>query len=446
MFEGLRNGLSSVFRKFMGTNIIGEKELSQIMEELKKSLYEADVHYDVVEKFVSEVKEKALGQEVHKAISPAQQIFKIVHATLSSLLGENLSPLGLEGSPAVVMLVGLQGAGKTTTAVKLAGHIKSKMGRNPLLLGVDFNRPAAVEQLSILGERNGIKCFVSGEAKPSIKTALKGALKYAEANNNDTIIIDTAGRLHIDSDLMNELKELKELSGPSEILLVADSMLGQDAVNVAREFDSLLGLTGFILTKMDSDTRGGAALSLYYTTKKPVKFIANGENLDEFEAFYPERIASRILDLGDLLTLIEKAQQTFDKKESEKLEKKIRSNDFTLEDFLSQMKQIKKLGSLESIMSLIPGLGGISEKLKNAKPPEEELKKIEAIINSMTIKERRQPDIINGNRRKRIATGSGTSIQDINRFLKQFNDMKKLMKHLPKGGISDLGLLRNRVL
>jgi signal recognition particle subunit SRP54 len=446
MFESLRNGINSVFNKLRGTTRIGEKELDQILEDLKRSLYEADVHYDVVNQFLKQVKEQALGQEVHKALSPTQQILKIVHASLTSLLGENQAPITLKEAPAVIMLVGLQGAGKTTTSVKLARNIKSKMGRNPLLLGVDFNRPAAVEQLNILSQNNGLPVFQASQGglfKTTPRSAVKEAIKYAEKNNHDTIIIDTAGRLHIDTDLMNELKELKALTSPSEILLVADSMMGQDAVNVAKEFDSLLDLSGFILTKMDSDTRGGSALSLYYTTRKPVKFIATGEKIDEFEAFYPDRVASRILDLGDLLSLVEKAQDTFDQKEAEKLEKKIRSNEFTLDDFLSQMKQIKKLGSIESIMSMIPGLGGLSSKLKGMAPPEQELKKIEAMINSMTTKERRQPAIINGSRRKRIAMGSGTSIPDLNKFLKQFENMKKMMKHLPKGRIPDLGLLRN---
>jgi signal recognition particle subunit SRP54 len=339
------------------------------------------------------------------------------------------------------MLVGLQGAGKTTTCVKLAKYLRERQKKNPLLVGVDFQRPAAVEQLRVLAESNQISVFKEETKKAS--KAVKGAKKQAEQENNDVIIIDTAGRLHIDKPLMKELKDLKDGFNPCEILLVADSMLGQDAVNVANEFNSLLDLSGFILSKMDSDTRGGAALSLYHTTKKPIKFMGLGEKASELEEFHPDRVASRILDLGDMLSLIEKAQRHFDEEEAKKLEKKLKKNTFDMEDFLGQLKQIKKLGSIENMLAMIPGFSKMRGKLKNMAPPEEELKKIEAMICSMTPRERQLPDIIDGSRRKRIAQGSGTSVSDVNKFIKQFNDMKKLMKHLPKSGFPDLGMLRN---
>ncbi|MBN1114315.1 MAG: signal recognition particle protein [Oligoflexia bacterium] len=441
MFENLVNGFNSVFSKIKGTARIREKELENVLEDLKLSLLDADVHYDVVDSFLDIVREKAAGAEIHKALSPVQQILKIVSQALTELLGSKSSSLRLSGSPAVIMLVGLQGAGKTTTAVKLAKYLKDQDKKEPLLVGVDFNRPAALEQLRMLGQGNGINVYTP-EVKKASK-ALKEALKYASINRNDVIIIDTAGRLHIDRELMNELGDLKSAFKPSEILLVADSMLGRSAVDVAKEFDSLLDLSGYILTKMDSDTRGGAVLSLFNTTKKPIKFMGFGEKATELEVFHPERVVSRILDLGDMMTLIEKAEKTFDKEEAAKLEKKLRKNTFDIEDFLNQIKQIKKMGSMESLLGLIPGFSGLKGKLGSLTPPDEELKKIEAIICSMTRRERQLPDIINGSRRKRIAAGSGTSINDVNRFVKQFNDMKKLMKHLPKSGFPDLGMLRN---
>jgi signal recognition particle subunit SRP54 len=331
------------------------------------------------------------------------------------------------------MLVGLQGAGKTTTTVKLAKYLKEKKSKNPIVVGVDFNRPAALEQLSILSKENNINVFESESKR--ISRVVKDALNFAEKNSNDVLIIDTAGRLHIDKELMSELKDLKKGFNPSEILLVVDSMVGKESVNIANEFNNLLDINGFILSKMDSDVKGGAALSLFSATKKPIKFIGLGEKADALELFYPDRIASRILDLGDILTLIEKAENSFSEKEKERLEKKIRKNTFDIEDFLTQIKQIKKMGSLDSIISMIPGISGLTSKIKNMAPAEEEFKKIEAIINSMTKKERSEPSIINGSRRKRIAIGSGTSINDVNKFLKQFDNMKKMMKYLPKTGM-----------
>jgi len=438
MFNNLVSSFSSIFSRLSRTSVIKGKDLDSVIEELKLSLLDADVHYDVVNEFLRDVRVKAEGADVHKALSPAQQILKIVNQSLTSILGSKSSSISLSGTPAVIMLVGLQGSGKTTTAVKLAKHLKEKMNRSPLVVGVDFNRPAAVEQLKILARENNID-FFEGETRSSQK-AVKEARDSASKNHNDTLIIDTAGRLHIDKELMNELKELKSAFNPSEILLVVDSMIGQDAVNVAREFDSLLNINGFILTKLDSDARGGAALSLFHTTKKPIKFIGHGEKCDALEVFHPERIASRILDLGDVMTLIERSEEQFDKKEAEKLQKKLKKSGFDIEDFLGQIKQLKKLGSMESLLSMVPGFAGMKGKLKGLTPPDEELKKIEAIIQSMTVKERQQPEIINGSRRKRIALGSGTSVADVNKFLKSFDDMKKLMKGLPKAGFSGLGI------
>lgn len=436
MFNNLINGFNKILDRLKKPGAVREKDIDLVLEDLKLSLLEADVHYDVVNQFLTTVREKSLGAEVHKALSPAQQILKIIQDELTEVLGSKSSSLSFKGTPAVIMLVGLQGSGKTTTAVKLAKYLKEKMNRNPLLVGVDFNRPAAVEQLKILAHANNID-FCDAEIRKSSK-AVKEAKEQALKNHNDTVIIDTAGRLHIDKPLMDELKELKQGFTPSEILLVADSMLGQDAVNVAKEFDSLLDLSGFILTKLDSDTRGGAALSLFHTTKKPIKFMGFGEKIAELEVFHPDRIASRILDLGDMMTLIEKAQTHFDQAEAEKLEKKMRKNAFDIDDFHAQLKQIKKLGSLSGIMSMIPGVSGMMNKLDGMAPPEDELKKIEAIIHSMTKKERQAPEIINGSRRKRIAQGSGTAVADVNKFLKSFDHMKSLMKHLPKSGFPDL--------
>lgn len=442
MFDSLMKKFRGVFEGIAKRGVLSEKDLSSAMEDLKKSLLDADVHYDAVNAFVDEIRENAIGAQIHKALSPSEQLTKIVYKSLTDILGGNSKSIELDGSPAMIMLVGLQGSGKTTTSVKLAKHIKEKMGRSPMVVGVDFNRPAALEQLAIFSKQYNIASYTE-RAKSAVE-AVKKAKEQAKKDNNDVIIIDTAGRLHIDTELMNELKELKSAYSPSEILLVIDSMIGRDAVNVAKEFDSLLDLNGFILTKLDSDARGGAALSLYKAIGKPVKFAGVGEKGDAFEPFYPDRMASRILDLGDVMTLIERAQENYDHKEAERLEKKLKKNEFDIEDFLAQIQQIKKLGSLESIMSFMPGFSALKGKLKGLTPPDKELRKIEAIIASMTMKERQTPNIIDGNRRKRIAQGSGTSVNDVNKFLKSFDDMKKLMKSLPKSGFSGLGIPKLR--
>ena len=438
MFDSLIKKFRGVFEGIAKRGVLSEKDLGDALETLKNSLLDADIHYDTVNGFIDDIRQKANGAQIHKALSPSEQLTKIVHTSLTGILGESSKPITFSGSPSFIMLVGLQGSGKTTTSVKLAKYIKEKMGRSPLVVGVDFNRPAALEQLSVFAKQYGIASYT--EMARSAVSAIKNAKDVAAKNNNDVIIIDTAGRLQIDADLMSELKELKDKFSPSEILLVVDSMIGRDAVNVAKEFNSLLDLSGFVLTKLDSDTRGGAALSLYKTTGKPIKFAGIGEKADAFEPFYPDRMASRILDMGDVMTLIEKAESHYDQKEAERIEKKLKKNDFDIEDFLGQIQQLKKLGSMESLLSFMPGFSAMKGKLKGLTPPDAELRKIEAIISSMTKKERQTPNIINGNRRKRIAAGSGTSVNDVNKFLKSFDDMKKLMKNLPKSGFSGLGL------
>jgi signal recognition particle subunit SRP54 len=445
LFNNLIKGFNSVVDKLKRPGNIRERDLEQVFVDLRASLLDADVHYDVVEDFLKLVKQESLGQDIHKALSPSQQILKIIHQKLTQILGSKSSELRLKPSgsiqkdgiaPSVIMLVGLQGSGKTSTSVKLAKYLREQKKKNPLLVGVDFNRPAALEQLKVLADSNNIDLCNAVVKKAS--GAVKEAVSLAKQNNNDLIIIDTAGRLHIDKDLMQELSDLKEKFTPDEILLVVDSMIGRTAVDVAKEFNQALDITGYILTKLDSDAKGGAALSLFHTTQKPIKFMGFGEKMTEIEVFHPDRIASRILDLGDVLSLIEKAQGHFDKEEAIRLEKKLKKNGFDIEDFQAQIKQLKKLGSLSGLMKMIPGVSGMMNKINNLTPPDDELKKIEAMINSMTIKERRNPDLINGSRRKRIAQGSGTSVNDLNKFLKSFDQMKKLMKHLPKSGFPDL--------
>ena len=400
------------------------------LREVRLALLEADVNYKVVKDFVSSLKSRAVGAEVLQSLTPGQQVVKIVHEELVKLMGETqskIAPPERGGSPGAVMLVGLQGSGKTTTAAKLSVYLK-KNGFNPLLVAGDVYRPAAIDQLKILGKEAGIPVFSMGKEDP-VKIAGQ-ALREAEQKGNDYLLIDTAGRLHIDEELMGELARIKESLAPREILLVVDAMTGQDAVNVARSFHERLGLTGIILTKLDGDTRGGAALSVRQVTGCPVKFAAFGEKIDAFEPFFPERMASRILGMGDVLSLIEKAQEVVDQEKSRELEKKLRNQSLTLEDFLDQLQQVKKMGPLENIMGMIPGINTMGKGLKNISLDEKQLNRVEAIIKSMTREERQQPEIINSSRRRRIALGSGTSVQDINRLLKQFDQMKKLFKQI----------------
>jgi signal recognition particle subunit SRP54 len=433
MFESLSEKLSRTFKKLRGQGRLTEKNIQEALKEVRMALLEADVHYKVVKKFVEDIRQSAMGQEVVDSLTPGQQVIKIVYEELIRLMGGARQELNLTGrTPFTLMLVGLQGSGKTTTAGKLALHLRKK-GRNPYLVPADIYRPAAIEQLKKLGSQLGIPVHDTDKNRRPEDTCQE-ALARAGAAGADILIMDTAGRLHIDDELMSELVRIKQKVSPTEILLVADAMTGQDAVNVAKRFNDLLDISGVILTKMEGDARGGAALSVKAVTDRPIKFIGVGEKLDALEPFFPDRLASRILGMGDMLSLIEKAQEEFDEKEALKLAKKLKKREFDLEDFRSQLKQVKKLGSLEQIMSMIPGLGQL-QQLKNMKPDEKELVRVEAIINSMTKEERENYKLINGSRRRRIALGSGTTIQDVNRLLKNFAQTKKMMENLTRKGL-----------
>lgn len=439
MFESLSEKLNRTFKKLKGHGRLSEKNIQEALKEVRMALLEADVNYKVVKQFVGEIQERAVGKDVLESLTPGQQVIKIVNEELTQLMGASRQELNLSGrTPFTLMLVGLQGSGKTTTAGKLALYLRKK-GRNPYLVPADIYRPAAIDQLKNLGSQLQIPVY-SPEDNLTPEDICKDALSRAESSGSDILIMDTAGRLHIDEDLMAELERIKERVDPTEILLVADAMTGQDAVNVAEQFNQRLDITGVVLTKMEGDARGGAALSLKAVTGKPIKFVGVGEKLDALEPFFPDRMASRILGMGDMLTLIEKAQVEFDEKEALNLEQKLKKRDFDLEDFRSQLKQIKKLGSMEQILSMLPGMGQIKQ-LKKLKPDERELVKIEAIINSMTGEERRNHKIINGSRRKRIARGSGTKIQDVNRLIKNFAQTKKMMENITKKGLPNIGSL-----
>ena len=436
MFESLSEKLSRTFKKLRGQGKLTEKNIQEALKEVRMALLEADVNYKVVKKFVEDIRESAMGQDVLDSLTPGQQFIKIVNEELIRLMGGSRRELNLTGrTPFVLMLVGLQGSGKTTTAGKLALQLRKK-GRSPYLVPADIYRPAAIEQLQKLGSQLGIPVHDTDRSRKPEDTCQE-ALQRAGAVGADILIMDTAGRLHIDDELMAELVRIKERVGPTEILLVADAMTGQDAVNVAKHFNDLLDISGVILTKMEGDARGGAALSIKAVTDKPIKFIGVGEKLDALEPFFPDRLASRILGMGDMLSLIEKAQEEFDEKEALKLAKKLKKREFDLEDFLGQLRQLKKLGSLEQIMSMIPGLGQLKQ-LKNVKPDEGQLVRVEAIINSMTKEERENYKIINGSRRRRIALGSGTTIQDVNKLLKNFAQTKKMMENLTRKGFQGM--------
>jgi signal recognition particle subunit SRP54 len=433
MFESLSEKLGRTFKKLRGQGKLTEKNIQEALKEVRMALLEADVNYKVVKKFVEDIREGAMGREVLESLTPGQQVIKIVYEELIRLMGGSRQELNLTGrTPFALMLVGLQGSGKTTTAGKLALHLRKK-GRNPYLVPADIYRPAAIEQLQKLGSQLGIPVHDTEKSRKPEDTCQE-AMERAGTVGADILIMDTAGRLHIDDELMAELVRIKQRVSPTEILLVADAMTGQDAVNVAKHFNELLDISGVILTKMEGDARGGAALSVKAVTDKPIKFIGVGEKLDALEPFFPDRLASRILGMGDMLSLIEKAQEEFDEKEALKLAKKLKKREFDLEDFQSQLRQVKKLGSLEQIMGMIPGLGQLKQ-LKNVKPDEKELVRVEAIINSMTKEERENYKIINGSRRKRIALGSGTTIQDVNRLLKNFAQTKKMMENLTRKGL-----------
>ena len=429
MFDNLSDRLNKVFRDLRGHGKLSEKNIQEALKEVRMALLEADVNFKVVKDFIATVGEKAVGREVTESLSPGQQVIKVVHDELVELLGGQAEPLQLGGKgPAIIMMVGLQGSGKTTSSGKLA-KLLTKQGRRPYLVPADVYRPAAIKQLTVLGETLGIPVHPSKTEQDPV-TIAKNAVLVAEKSNYDTLLIDTAGRLHVDEELMEELQNIKAAVKPSEILFVADAMTGQDAVTVAEKFNQDLDISGVLLTKMEGDARGGAALSIKKVTQRPIKFVGVGEELDALEVFHPDRVASRILGMGDILTLIEKAEEVVDKKKADKLAKKIRKDAFTLEDFLDQIKQIKKMGSLEQIMGMIPGLNKMQQMQNMPKPDEKELGKVEAVIRSMTADERRKHQIINASRRQRIARGSGTSVQDVNKVIKSYTEMLKMMKKM----------------
>ena len=436
MFENLTEKLDAVFKKLKGRGMLDEETVATAMKSIRMALLEADVNFRVTKEFIEDVSRRAVGREVLDSITPGQQIVKIVHDRLIELMGSESSHLNLSNRfPAPVMLVGLQGCGKTTTAAKLARYLKNK-DRRVSLVSADVYRPAAIEQLRVLGDKTGVNVYDSQGQKDPVRICVD-AVEHGKANGFDTLIIDTAGRLHIDDELMGELKRIQDAVNPAEILFVADAMTGQDAVSVAEKFDALLDIDGVVLTKMDGDARGGAALSLKKVTGKPVKFIGMGEKSDALEVFHPERMASRILGMGDILTLVEKARTAMDEKAARELERKIRKDSFTLNDLKKQLGQIRKMGSLQDIIGMIPGLGKI-KALKNATPDTRELIKTTAVIDSMTEEERLNYKIINGQRRKRIARGSGTTVQDVNTVLKNYIEMRKMMKKLSKGGMKSM--------
>jgi len=436
MFGGLTEKLANAFKKFRSKGKLTEADVKEGMREVKLALLEADVNFKVVKEFIKAVTERAVGTEVLESLLPAQQIVKIVNEELIKLMGSETPKININPKPpTVIMMVGLQGAGKTTHSGKIASYFKGK-GKNPLLVACDVYRPAAIDQLKIVGEAVNIPVFSMGTKISPVEIA-KAGVEYAKKNGHDMVFIDTAGRLHIDEELMAELVKIKQSTSPTEILLTVDAMLGQDAVNVAKTFNELLDISGVVLTKMDGDTRGGAALSVNFITGKPIKFIGTGEKLDALELFYPDRMASRILGMGDVLSLIEKAEAAYDQKSAQELEKKMREQTFTLEDFLVQMRQLKKMGNLDQLLGMLPGAN--TGALKDAQIDEKQMVRVEAIILAMTKKERMHPEIINGSRRRRIAKGSGTTVEDVNKLLKQFEQMKKLMKQFSGMGKRRLG-------
>ena len=433
IFESLSDRLQATFKKLRGHGKLTEDDVNEAMREVRMALLEADVNFKVVKQFIKTVKERAIGQDILETLTPAQVVIKIVDEELTKLMGGTQSRLNISPKPpTVIMMVGLQGAGKTTSAGKLGLALK-KQGKRPLLVAADIYRPAAITQLQVLGKQLDIPVFSMEQGTDAV-TIAKESIGYSQSHACDVVIIDTAGRLQIDEKLMQELRDIKSEVHPHEILLVVDAMTGQESVNVAQAFNDALGLDGVVMTKLDGDARGGAALSVKAVTGVPIKFIGLGEKLEPLEPFHPDRMASRILGMGDVLSLVEKAQATFDMEEAKKMEKKLRKDEFTLDDFLAQMQQVKKLGSLDNILGLIPGMGGLKKQLagQDIDLDGKEMRQIEAIIKSMTPKERANINIINGSRRKRIAMGSGTRVQDVNKLLKQFGEMKKMMKKMKK--------------
>ncbi|WP_338753969.1 signal recognition particle protein [Bacillus sp. FJAT-52991] len=428
-FEGLADRLQNTMQKIRGKGKVTEADVKEMMREVRLALLEADVNFKVVKDFVKKVSERSVGQEVMQSLTPGQQVIKVVKEELTTLMGGEQSQIAVaKRPPTVIMMVGLQGAGKTTTTGKLANLLRKRYNRKPLLVAADIYRPAAIKQLETLGKQLNMPVFSLGDQVSPVEIA-KQAIEKAKADHHDYVLIDTAGRLHIDEDLMGELKEIKELTKPDEIFLVVDAMTGQDAVNVAQSFNDQLGVTGVVLTKLDGDTRGGAALSIRAVTDKPIKFAGMGEKLDALEPFHPERMASRILGMGDVLTLIEKAQSNVDEEKAKELEQKMRTMSFTFDDFLDQLGQVRSMGPLDEIIKMLPGANKI-KGLNNIQVDDKQIGHIEAIIRSMTKEEKQHPEIISAGRKKRIAKGSGTSIQEVNRLLKQFEEMKKMMKQM----------------
>ncbi|HLS67499.1 MAG TPA: signal recognition particle protein [Pseudogracilibacillus sp.] len=428
-FEGLQNRLQETIKKITGKGKVSEQDVNTMAREVRLALLEADVNFKVVRSFINKIKERAVGQEVMESLTPGQQVIKIVQEELTDLMGGEQSKLASsDRPPTVVMMSGLQGAGKTTTTGKLANLLRKKYNKSPLLVACDIYRPAAIQQLQTLGKQLDMPVFELGTDVSPVEIS-KQAIEYAKEHHHDYVLIDTAGRLHVDEELMDELVEVKEEVNPDEIFLVVDAMTGQDAVNVAENFHDQLGLTGVVLTKLDGDTRGGAALSIKAVTNTPIKFIGTGEKLDELEEFHPERMASRILGMGDVLTLIEKAEASIDEKKAKELEEKMRTMSFTFDDFLDQMAQVREMGPLEDLLAMIPGMNKM-KGMKNIQFDEKQLVHVEAIIQSMTKEERNDPDIMNASRKRRIAKGSGTTVAQVNRLLKQFNEMKKMMKQM----------------
>jgi signal recognition particle subunit SRP54 len=436
MFESLSERLDSAFKQLKGEGRISEINIASTVKEIRRALVDADVNYKIAKEFTDKVKDKALGEKVLTSISPGQLMVKIVKDELAELMGGTEAEFDLKSSPTVVLIAGLQGSGKTTFSGKLGNFLKTKKNKKPLLVAADIYRPAAIDQLKVLGEQIGVEVYSEPENKNAVQIA-ENAIKHAKANNFNVIIIDTAGRLAVDEVMMKEVAAVKAAVKPQEILFVVDSMTGQDAVNTAKAFNERLDFTGVVLTKLDGDTRGGAALTIKYTVEKPIKFVSMGEKLDTLDVFYPERMAQRILGMGDITTLVERAQEQFNEEQAKKLEKKIRQNQFDFDDFKEQLQQIKKMGNLKDLMGMIPGVG---KAVKDLDISDDAFKGIEAMINSMTKGERADPDMIDGSRRKRIAKGAGKNIQDVNQFMKQFEQMRQMMKMMNKFGGGGKGL------
>ncbi len=429
MFDNLSDRLEQSFRLLKGQGQITEINIAETLKDVRRALLDADVNFKIAKQFTDTVKQKAIGLNVLKAVKPGQMMVKIVHDELAALMGESAIDINLKGNPCVILIAGLQGSGKTTFTGKLASLLKNKRGKNPLLVAGDVYRPAAIDQLKVLGEQIGVPVYTEEDNKNPVKIA-KAGIKHAKTHGHTVVIVDTAGRLAIDEEMMKEIAAVKEAVTPHETLFVVDSMTGQDAVNTAKEFNDRLDFDGVVLTKLDGDTRGGAALSIRSVVNKPIKFVGTGEKMDALDVFHPERMADRILGMGDIVSLVERAQEQFDADEARKLQKKIAKNQFNFNDFLSQIQQIKKMGNLKDLASMIPGVG---KSLKNLDIDDDAFKSIEAIIHSMTPQERENPTLLNGSRRKRIAAGSGTNVTDINRLLKQFDETRKMMKMMSSG-------------